>query len=306
MAKIILRSLLLGSLFYGLSSCSTDEAAKPTYLQIDALHLETDYAEEGTAHTNISTVWLSANGEIIGAFELPALIPVVLREGQNELRISAGINTNGISSFRAINTSFDPIIYNLDYQSSGEAPDTIIIPEGDLITHYRDFYQVSIVEDFDDPGLNFQRTNFSDTNFIKVDDADSIFHFQPFNSNQAEPNNNSGLIILDDLNPQVELSSVVSYEIPAGTQNIFLEVTYRTNAQVGFGLVANLATGDQSDITAGVLPKEEWSKIYINLVTEFQAFPGASGYQILIRAKKPDNVDQARIYLDNLKLVYIP
>ncbi|WP_421753160.1 hypothetical protein [Croceimicrobium sp.] len=306
MAKLLLRSLLLGSLFYVLSSCSTDEAAKPTYLQIDALHLETDYAEEGTAHSNISTVWLSANGEIIGAFELPALIPVVLKEGQNELRINAGINTNGISSFRAINTSFDPILYTLDYQSTGEVPDTIIIPESELITHYRDFYQVSIVEDFDDPGLNFQRTNFSDTNFIKVDDADSIFRFQPFTSNQMEPNSNSGLIVLDDQNPQVELSSVVSYEIPAGTQNIFLEVTYRTNAQVGFGLLANLPTGDRSDITAGVLPKEEWSKIYINLVTEFQAFPGADGYQILIRAKKPDNVDQARIYLDNLKLVYIP
>lgn len=289
-----------------LLSCNQEEAARPLYLQIDRMHLQTDYSEEGTAHSNFSTVWVYLNDKVIGAYELPALFPIIPKEGKNDLRLYAGISTNGISSFRAINTALTPVDLEFNYSNTSSQIDTLIIPESDLVVGYKDFYEVSIVEDFDDPGLNFQRTVFSDTGLIKVDDADSIFSFQPYGANQPEPNSESGLIVLDDQNPQVDLNSVVSYSIPAGTQNLYLEVTYRTNAQVGFGLVANLPTGDRSDVTAGVLPKSEWSKIYINLVSELQAFPGATGYQILIRAQKPDNLPEARIFLDNIKLVYIP
>ncbi len=304
MTRLLLRTILFGSLFYSMVSCSTGEAAKPTYLKIDAIHLQTDYAEEGTAHSKITTIWININGQSVGAFELPAIIPVILREGENDFRMEAGFNNNGISSFRAINTSYTPILYTIDYQSSGSAPDTLVIPQDDLVVRYRNFFEVNVVEDFDDPGLNFQRTAFSDTNFLKIDDADSIFSFTPYGSNQPEPNSQSGLIILDDLNPRVDLKSVVSYDIPIGTQNVYLEVSYRTNARVGFGLIGNLPTGDQGDVTAVVLPQEDWNKIYVNLITEFQAFQGASGYQILIRAEKPDNVNQARIYIDNIKLVF--
>jgi hypothetical protein len=306
MTKLLYRSFLFSILLSLFLGCNQEEAARPLYLKIDRMHLQTDYSEEGTAHSDFSTVWVYLNDKIIGAFELPAILPVIPKEGKNELRLLAGISTNGISSFRSINTSLTPVNLEFDYENTGGAPDTLIIPEDDLVVTYKDFYEVTIVEDFDDPGLNFQRTAFSDTGFIKIDDADSIFSFQAYGANQPEPNSESGLIVLDAQNPQVDLHSVVSYSIPPGTQNLYLEITYRTNAQVGFGLVANLPTGDRSDVTAGVLPKSEWNKIYINLITELQAFPGASGYQVLIRAQKPDNLPEARIFLDNIKLVYIP
>jgi len=304
MIRTLLRSSLMGCLFISMVSCNTEEAAKPTYVKIDALHLNTDYSEEGSAHSNFTTAWVNLNGQSIGAFELPALVPMILKEGSNDLRIEAGINTNGISSFRSINTSFSPIEYNLQYNSSGAAPDTLIIPESELIVNYRSFFAVNIVEDFDDPGINFQRTNFSDTNFMKVNDADSIFNFTPYGSNTAEPNVASGLIVLDDQNPRLDLLSTVGYDIPLGTQNVYLEVTYRSNTQIGFGLWANLPTGDLGDITAGVLPQSDWNKIYINLISEFQAYQGATDYQIMIRAQKDDNTSEGRIYLDNIKLVY--
>lgn len=300
----LLHSSFAGLLLICLVSCSPEEAAKPTYVKIDALHLQTDYTEEGSAHSKITTVWITLNGQSAGAFELPAIVPLILKNGSNDLRLEAGINTNGITSFKAINTSFTPINYELEYQSTGSAPDTITIPEADLQLSYRSFFSVNIVEDFDDPGLNFQRTNFSDTNFVKTDNADSIFQFTPFGANSPEPNAESGVIYLDALNPQVDLLSNIGYDIPLGVLNVYLEVSYRSNVNIGFGLWANLPSGDRGDITAGVLPKTEWSKIYINLISEFQAFQGATDYQIMIRAEKPDDVPEARIYLDNIKLVY--
>lgn len=304
MTAKLLRASIWGLILLSISSCRPEEAAKPTYVKIEAIHLQTDLAEEGSAHSKITTAWINLNNQSIGAYELPALVPMILKEGSNDLRIEAGINTNGISSFRAINVSFTPIELSLDYQSTGAAPDTLTIPEAELVVNYRDFYEVNLVETFDDPGLNFQATVFSDTNFIKVDEADSVFQFFPFGSNNPEANSQSGLIVLDAINPQVDLLSTVGYDIPLGTQNIYLEVSYRSNVQVGFGLWANLPSGDRGDITAGVLPKTEWSKIYINLISEFQAYQGARDYQIMIRAEKPDNINQARIYLDNIKLVY--
>lgn len=288
-------------IIYLIGSCSAEEAAKPTYLKIDEINLQTDFAEEGSAHSAITTVWVNLNGNSVGAFELPAIIPLILRDGANTLRLEAGINTNGIGSFRAINSSYTPII--LEAQGNSDGPiDTIIPLASELTVSYRNFYNVTVVEDFDKPGLNFERTNFSDTNFLK--DGDSLFQFIPFGSSTAEPNENSGLIVLDDINESVELRSVVSYGLPAGIQNLYLELTYRTNMQVGFGLVANFPGGDQSDITAVVFPQEEWNKIYINLITEVQAFNGANGYQVLIRGRKPEDIAEGRIYLDNIKLVY--
>ncbi len=301
MTKLLFKGLSALIILLGLVACETDEAAKPTYLKIDAIHLSTNYAEQGSAHEQITTVWVNLNGQSVGAFELPATIPLILDEGSNTLRLEAGINTNGIKSFRAINASFKPIILEVDGNNAGPI-DTIIPDPSDLTVTYRDFYNVIVLEDFDKPGLNFERTNFSDTNFVK--DGDSLFIFTPFGASSPEPNTNSGLLVLDDLNPNAELRSVVSYNIPAGVQNIYLEVTYRSNMDIGFGLIANYPTGNQSDVTAVVFPKAEWSKIYINLVTEFQAFPGANGYQLLIRARKPETISEGRIYLDNLKLVY--
>ncbi len=301
MTKLLFKGLLASILLLVLNACQPEEAAKPTYLKIDEIHLSTNYAEEGTAHSRITTVWVNLNGNSVGAFELPAIIPIILEEGSNTLRLEAGINTNGIQSFRAINASLTPIILNVNGNSTGPI-DTITPDPSELIVNYRSFYNVIVVEDFDRPGLNFERTNFSDTNFLK--DSDSLFNFTPFGSGSPEPNTNAGLVILDDQNDDVELKSVVSYNIPAGVQNVYLEASYRTNMNVGFGLIANYPTGDQGDVTAVVFPKEEWNKIYINLVTEFQAFPGADGYQVFIRARKPESLAEGRIYLDNLKLVY--
>ncbi len=300
MTKLLFRGLL-PVLFLALLGCDTEEAAKPTYLKIDAIHLNTDYAEEGTAHHDINTVWVNLDGNSVGAFELPAIIPLILDDGANTLRLEPGINTNGVRSFRAINSSYTPIILEVEGNSAGPI-DTIVPNPSDLVVDYRSFYRVIVVEDFDEPGLNFERSNFSDTNFIK-DDQD-LFSYIPFGSSTAEPNDNSGLIVLDDLNPNVELSSVVSYSLPFGLQNLYLEVSYKTNMDLGFGLIANYPTGNQSDITAVVFPKEEWSKIYINLISEYQAFPNATGYQLLIRARKPDDIAEGRLLLDNIKLVY--
>jgi hypothetical protein len=303
MLKRLITIASLGACF-SIVSCDQGEAKKPVYLQIDAIHLETDFNEEGTEHQDITTVYVYTNNEPAGVYELPATIPVILNEGSNNLLLYAGINTNGIRSFRSINDAFTPIFLEIENPNTPGTLDTIFLTDEQLTTNYRANFNLVLVEDFDDPGLNFESTLFSDTGIAKVNDVDSIFTFTPYGETKPEPNTNSGFIVLDDTNPFVELSSVVAYNLTPGAQNIYLEVSYKTNVNVGFGLIADYPGGDQQDVTTVVFPQEEWNKIYINLITEFQAFPNASGYKILITARKTTDVAEARIYLDNLKLIY--
>ncbi len=304
MFKRLLKFISLGALFL-VAACNQEEAKKPVYLVIDAIHLETDFNEEGSEHQDITTVWVYINNEPAGAYELPATVPVILNEGNNELLLYAGVNTNGIQSFRSIHDGFNPLFLDVFNPNTPGKIDTIVLSDEQLTVNYRSNFNLIQVEDFDDPGLNFESTIFSDTSIFKTNDPDSIFRLIPYGSTTPEPNTNSGLIVLDDTNPFVELASVVGYNLTPGAQNIYLEVSYRTNIQVGFGLIADYpGAGDRQDVTTVVFPKEEWNKIYINLITEFQAFPNANGYKVLITARKPSDIAEARIYLDNIKLIY--
>jgi len=303
MLKRLFNLASLGVLFT-FGACNQEEAQKPVYLIIDAIHLETDYNEEGSAHQDITTVFF-ANDEPVGAYDLPAIVPVILNEGNNRLLLYAGINTNGIQSFRSINDAFTPLFIDVVNPNTLGTLDTIVLTDEQLTVNYRDNFNLVLVEDFDDPGLNFESTIFSDTGIFKTNNPDSIFNFTPYGTSVPEPNSNSGLIILDGNNTFVELSSVVAYNLTPGAQNIYLEVSYKTNVNVGFGMIADYpGSGDAQDVTTVVFPQEDWNKIYINLITEFQAFPGANGYKVLITARKPAGIAEARIYLDNIKLIY--
>lgn len=300
----LLGLLLLGFTFAGCED--NPEAAKPVYLKLDAISVQTDYDLEGTAHSNITTAWIYANQQVIGAFELPCVVPAILPEGEVEFVIFPGINTNGISSVRAIYDVLEPIRITKTKPNSANSLDTIEFTTQELTVGYFDRAEVEIVEDFDQSGSNLSPSVFSDTSFVKIDTPDSVFVFTPPLSTTPEKNGKAGLLALTDKNDLAEIVSVNSYQIPAGTQNLYLEVTYRTNIQVSFGLQAEFNGRSERGLTATVLPKKEWSKIYINLSTELQAFPGANGYKLLIFARKPDNVNEGRIFLDNLKIIYVP
>jgi hypothetical protein len=304
MIKLLRLAFLLGIGLLG-TQCTKEAAApKPTYLKLDAITLKTNYEVEGTAHSNITTAWVFIDNDFLGAYELPCVVPAILSPGEHVFTINPGINVNGISSLRAINESLSPIIIK-DTINQTNTLDTLIFTPQQLQTSYRpQGYNIIIAEDFDQSGINFSTTLFSDTTFTKVDNTDSTFNFTLPINGTAEENGDAGLIVLTDERNTVELISVNSYNISPGTENVYLEVSYRTNMQVSFGLQADYNNFSNRDLTATVLPKKEWSKIYINLITEFDAFPNANGYRLLIFARKPSTVKEGRIFLDNLKLVY--
>jgi len=71
------------------------EAEIPAYLYLQPFELRSQEAGQGSASEKITEAWLSVDGAFLGAYSLPALVPV-LGEGTREISLQAGIRDNGI------------------------------------------------------------------------------------------------------------------------------------------------------------------------------------------------------------------
>jgi hypothetical protein len=86
-------------LIIGAFGCNAINPAEkvPTYIQIDSVQvLNMVPAKHGSVSHKITDVWVYYNLQLLGAFELPAKIPV-LADGKGQLQVVAGIWDNGLS-----------------------------------------------------------------------------------------------------------------------------------------------------------------------------------------------------------------
>lgn len=279
-------------------SCSKENlAAKlPAYLYIPAFQLETDYAEGGTAHSNFTTAWVFYNTEPIGVFELPCTIPIIPKEGAVNLQVYPGINMNGISASRSIYSSCEPIEQNVTLT----ALDTFAFnPQIDsvLTTRYYDNATVTIVENFDGSGINLEPTSNSDSSVVLVSDMANTFNFP------GENNGRSGLLALTENTTMVEVKSSDTYPLPRG-KDVYVEITYKSNNSFLVGVIANETVPVPRSTLFVRSSKNEWKKIYVNIIGEVGLSPTGTDFNLLIGAIKDPDVTEAMIYLDNIKLVY--
>ncbi len=288
-----------------LSSCSKDrEAQKPVYISVPKIFLNTDYQTEGTSSNKITTVWIVANGNPVGVFELPCTVPALLNEGNNEITLYPGINLNGITSSRAIYESFEPMEFTLNYSPSGkEVADTMVVDSVNRTTSYMPRFTIDLVEDFDGSGLNLEKTNRSDTNARKTSDSSEIFiNYQ----NLSENNGSAGVVYVNKSKDFAELATVKSYSLPIGGSNVYLEMNYKCNIPFIVGVISDGLQGTVQQPTLLISPKADWNKIYVNLVTEISSQSSSATHKVffLIEHRNEYGVDTGKVYLDNLKLVY--
>lgn len=284
-------------------SCSDqqEKADIPLYLDLPDLRLETDYENQGSAHSKMTTVWVTLNDENLGAYDLPATLPLLPRAGQNQLRLTPGINLNGISASRAIYETYEDLDLSFEFPENPQRADTLQPETAERTTRYRTFAQVRIVEDFDRAGSNLERSGSSDTNFVKVSGDGQTFT-NPHHPD--EDNGQAGLLITTPDKTFAEVSTVNTYNLPTAGQNVYVELTYRNNQPFLVGVIASVPTGNVQQQTAVINPRQDWNKIYINLITELSSFTNASNFKLFIGASHDQHLDTGKVYLDNIKLVY--
>ncbi|HMQ46588.1 MAG TPA: hypothetical protein PKA00_03695 [Saprospiraceae bacterium] len=290
--------LKIGSLFgmlgfVGACEVINPEEPIPAYLYVTDVQFVAEPFSEGSDSEKITEVWLSVSGDFLGAYAVPALIPL-LEFGEQTITISAGIKDNGISNTPEIYPFYKGFTFDRNLQPN-------VIDTIRPIFRYSDQAKFAFIEDFEGSTSVFQVVRIGDQDQFSISNED------PFEGNA------SGLITLDSVNTIFEIATEIRYDQlkEVGTA-IYLELNYKSDVPVVFGLVGYNEGDFPSEgiilLDPGFFPSEDWNKIYFNL-TENIFELNKDEYQIALQAFIPfengqPSVKTAKVYLDNVKLLH--
>lgn len=269
-----------------LNSCTQEEPI-PAYVHIDDIEFSVR-SGEGSASHNITDAWFYLGGQgggLQGAYELPASFPV-LETGERQVLVRGGIFISGLSSYRAVYPFYNFYIDTVEFQPNG---DIHLQPK----VSYFEGLTFAWMDDFEDPGVTLEETQSSDTILYRITGP------------EAFEGNGSMAFYLDSNRFFFECQSSETFQLPRGQERYsFLEIDYRCNNQFVVGLIAETPSEFVQIESVYVLPSEEWNKIYINLTNQVNEFQNALNYRVFIGAIKEPQVENAEVYIDNIKLIY--
>ncbi len=277
------------------ASCQPDNFGKeiPAFVEIDTFVLRTDQALQGSASEKITEVWLNVDGDFLGAYSLPARVPL-LGGGQRQLSLQAGIRDNGISRSPEVYPFYSDFERRLELQPGATLR---LSPEISYLGQTR----FAFIEDFESG-----RPIFGD---LQVGNPDN--ELRPVAAGAFE-GDFSGRIRLTRESPVVQLATLDRYrDLDGGGTPLYLEVNYRSDVPVVFGLIGYddaLPTQPNLLVDPGFLPSTTWNKIYFNF-TPLLLQADNDAYQVVLQAAIPREegdyvMEEATIWLDNIKLVH--
>lgn len=277
-----------------LNSCYKFEGDQtiPSFIQVDDVTLETNYYEEGSNSEAITDVWIYVDDGLIGAFELPATVPL-LASGKHKLEIRSGIKVNGISSTRAPYPFYQPITYN----EFNFVQDSVVKLKNPT-TEYYDNLEFAWLEDFEGADLTLVENTGSDTTIRVTQPAGNPDAFSGDNSKY------SGVVNLTKERPIWTALSFDDFQNQSQGSLVLLELNFKTDNYVNIGVVV-VEGGSYVKIPLLVLNHtEEWKKIYVNLGPNLSLHPGAGIYKVYFESGLEEGKESASIFLDNIKLIY--
>ena len=281
-------------LIFNLSCQLIDQPEKaPSFIKIDNFQFSISNNNQGTSSEKISDAWIYINGNLEGAYELPATIPLHY-EGIKELSIYPGIKRNGISADRKKYPFYNPF-------------DTIItlIPDSVLTLQPRTEYEEQLyfwIEDFEDPQHKFEThtTSQVDINIIEsplnelfegdagIITMDSADYYCEFRTNELDFN-----------------SFPKNLNIPA-----YIEMNYANNYPFTIGILHKDASvpSYQKFPLITLIPTYEnevfWNKTYLYIPDATNFFTSATEFDLYISATNANSENDIKILLDNFKVIF--
>jgi hypothetical protein len=285
------------------ASCSKDKfkAQTPSYLHIESIDLETESFQGSSSH-KITDAWITMDGNFLGAFEVPCIVPI-LAEGEHEFRISSGIKANGISATRITYPFYDVcdlfLKSNNTYQLS-DANYISLIKDSSVvvnaITKYTENTNFLFIEDFEDAGAVLEMSDQSDT-ILTSTNIDSLV-FEGYGS---------GEVHLDSVNDFFELISSEFTQISSIYNATMLELNYRCDHAFKLGVAVKSADTGVIDRfeSIQISPSSDWNKIYVHMTNQVNLGNSDDEFGVFIGSVKSNSVETASFYFDNIKWVHV-
>lgn len=291
--KITYFSLWLILLFIqGACNVFDKEEPIPAYIRISQIELKTPTDNsQGTASSNITDAWVYINDNLQGVYPMPTRFPVLLT-GEVKLSVRSGIIQNGIDA-----TRIDYPFFNA-WDTTIELNEKTILSLKPKINGYKSGAVFHLLEDFEGLGLNFEKTNSSTNDIIKISNPAVIFE-----------GNNCGKFEIVNGSIDVTIATTKLYDLPKQGASVFLELNYNINQAMEVGVMAqNGAQVKQSSVlglraTTNDAGESIWKKVYIDLTQAVSNEAFATGYKIYFYAKQADGVSSPQFLIDNVKLI---
>ncbi len=284
----ILLAILIGS-----SACDliNPEEQVPCYIQVDAFTLDIpaeDVDQFGADSQNITDVWLFANDILVGAFELPALIPV-LEEGMTNIKAFPGIKVNGIGNFRETYRFYDFHEENLELIPTS----SLVI---DPVVRYVDAPLAIDKENFEDIGFQFVRSVGSDTTIIRINNPDPDISYLSENVGAIYTTSEKSYFKI-----QTTMQLNLAFENP-----VFVELDYKTDKNFFFGLKSIFPSAGEVGLV-GIIPKLDsdgdpiWNKIYIDISDAIALLGNGTVMEVFLEGD--NNGTEGFLFIDNVKII---
>lgn len=270
-----------------LNACSVFEPASPEagFLQIDSFQFVTNPDSQGSSSNGITDAWIIVDNKYLGTFPLPAKIPII-GKGPKSLIVRAGVIENGIAATRSAfpkYTSFDTTVNIVPGNTTKINPDVQYYPTSTFAQ----------LEDFNDASLTLVSTSSSSVNLQVTSSGDP---------NAFE--GNSGLVTLDDNQPYFEAASSTRLQF-SQVLPTYIELNYKSDNDFSVGVYVTLSTGLVDKRTLLTLRSTPvWKKVYVSVFDLGGMATNALGYKVFIHCEKTTTLTTAKLYLDNLKVVY--
>ena len=278
--KAQLPTLLTAFLCLLFSAC-VKENDVPAYLYIPSFTMTTTTGQ-GTASNKISDVWVYVDGLVQGIYQLPAQFPVA-NIGKHEIQLFAGVRNNGIKSNPVIYSFLNTFKTSLDLKSG--KIDTLR-----PTTTYISSTNFKILEDFESGNtLIVDRDGTSAIKFAQVENGFEV---------------KCAGLTMTKTNSYFEKGISKKVQLPDISQNIYLEMHYKSQSPLSVGVFGTSATNQtgSSFYKVTLFPTDTWNKIYINLTNEVKELR-MTDFQIVFKSFLPDSASTATVFIDNIKLL---
>lgn len=274
-----MKRLLLIPFVFILTTCSkVQNDGYPAYIYIDHIDLQTDYIKHGNNQFDGRAVWIEAGSEDLGAWELPARIPI-LQEGKVTIRIFPGIAKKAISDFGKYNfVNF----YSQDVDLKKTVTDTI----RPLVT-YKDSVKVPYHEDFE------KNPTFDNMNIVDNTSGNALRGLK------------MGKLLLNTGSASTEVKVYSKNEIPVPYgKEAYLEFDYSSLNDTSI-LYANLFFPTSNDnVVLGVIKcSSTWKRAYFPIDQTVGAKFGEA-FKVMFVLIRKDGQLESSVLIDNVRVIY--
>ncbi|MCR9174014.1 MAG: hypothetical protein NXI10_16040 [bacterium] len=268
----------------------------PAWLEVTEWTMESNAigvnGDEGVITHNFTEAWVYIDNKLIGVFEVPFKIPVLV-EGTSEIKLYPTIRNNGISATKKIYPFADPYIIDAELVKNK----TLTI---NPVTRYKDNTKI-MLWDFDDPNnYGISEAPGSLASMVVDFDPQVMTAINGSGYGHVEMNNST--------NQWQATNTTLLENIPKQQSEVYLEVDYHNTVGLVTGVVAvepGSSTGNVNvQLNAQQEAEVEWKKIYLDLKTIVSGYPSATGYYLSFDALLPDSLTTGSINIDNMKLVH--